>query len=178
MLNFERSMRAGPIVACLMSSLGWATTLQLLSTDQMIRQSTAVVRVKVAGSTATLRGRNIYTVYQLTVLETLKNGPDTSSVAIPGGTAGAIRQMVAGAPTLIAGQEYVIFLWTSRTGLTQIIGLSQGLFSVGQDASGNAVLTRPAAAGVVVNPGGAPVPASAVTMTLAALRSEIQKVLQ
>ncbi len=171
-------MRAGAIVACLATSLGWGTTLQVLSTDQMIQQSTAIVRVKVAGSTATMRGRNIYTLYQLTVLETLKNGPDTGSVAVPGGTFGAIRQMVAGAPTLIAGQEYVIFLWTSRTGLTQIIGLSQGLFSVGQDASGNPVLTRPAAPGLMVNQGGAPVPASAVTMTLAALRSEIQKVLQ
>ncbi len=172
-------MRTGLIVAALCSSGLWATTLQVLTTDQMIQQSTAIVHVKVSGSAAMLHGRNIYTVYQLSVIETLKNGPNgaLSSVAVPGGTLNGIRQMVAGAPTLITGQEYVIFLWTSPSGLTQIIGLSQGLFGVTQDSSGNTVLVRPATSGLVVNQNGAAVPSWAVTMTLAALEAEIQKVL-
>lgn len=172
-------MRSGVILALLCSSGAWATTLQVLTTDQMIQQSTAIVHVKVSGSSAMLRGRNIYTVYALNVIETLKSGPNgaLNSVAVPGGTLNGIRQMVAGAPALITGQEYVIFLWTSPSGLTQIIGLSQGLFGVTQDSSGNTVLVRPAASGLVVNQSGAAVPASAVTMTLAALQAEIQKVL-
>lgn len=170
-------MRTGVILALLGCSVLSATTLQLLSTDQMIQQSTAIVRVTVAGSAPVMHGRNIYTAYQLTVLETLKNGPALNTVAVPGGALQGIRQMVAGSPTLITGQEYVIFLWTSRSGLTQIIGLSQGLFSVMQDSSGNAVLVRPAAAALVVNQNGAAVADSAVSMTLTALRAEIQKVL-
>jgi hypothetical protein len=170
-------MRTSLILAALCSSGLWATTLQVLTTDQMIEQSTAIVHVKVSGSSAVLHGRNIYTVYQLSVIETLKAGPNAlSSVSIPGGTLGGIRQMVAGAPALITGQEYVIFLWTSPSGLTQIIGLSQGLFSV-VNSAGSPVLVRPSTAAMIVNQNGAPIPASAVSMTLAGLKTEIQKVL-
>ena len=34
------------------------------------------------------------------------------------------------------GDEYVFFVWTSRSGLAQIIGLSQGLFNVLPDGKG------------------------------------------
>lgn len=155
-----------------------ATTLRQLSTDDMIRQSTAIVRAKVTGASASFRGRDIFTSYQFQVLETLKSGPQPlAQVAVPGGAAGNIRQMVAGAPSLTIGQEYVIFLWTGKSGLTQVIGLSQGLYSVMQDASGNAVLVRPAAGAVVLNKTGNVVSDSSVSMTLAALRSEIANVL-
>ena len=70
-----------PAVLFALCGLATATTLQLLSTDVMIRQSTAIVRVKVTGSAPVLRGRDIYTQYQFTVLETLKaaSGGATSS---------------------------------------------------------------------------------------------------
>jgi hypothetical protein len=168
-----------PAVLFALCGLATATTLQLLSTDVMIRQSTAIVRVKVTGSAPVLRGRDIYTQYQFTVLETLKaasGGATSSAVSIPGGAIQGIRQMVAGAPALTSGQEYVIFLWTSKSGLTEIIGLSQGLFKVMQDSSGNAVLVRPAATAIVVNQNGTPVNDSAVTITLSALRSQILSV--
>src|ERR1700722_13396983 len=164
-------------VLCALSGLAAATTLQQLSTNAMIQQSTAIVRVQVTGSTPVLRGREIYTQYQFTVLETLKaapNGVDANSVSVPGGTMQGIRQMVAGAPALVSGQQYVIFLWTSKSGLTQIIGLSQGLFNVMQDSSGAQVLVRPATAATMVGQNGAPVADTAVTMTLSALRAQIQ----
>ena len=154
-----------------------ATTLQQLTVDEMIQQSTAIVHVKVASSSASMRGRNIYTVYQLQTLETLK-GTAPAEVAVPGGIAGNIRQEVAGAPTLKVGGEYVIFLWTSGSGLTQVIGLSQGLFNVAQDVSGNAVLVRAALSGAtILNKSGQVQNPAAVTITLAGLKTEIQKVL-
>lgn len=162
------------------TGLATATTLQVLSTDDMIRQSTSIVRVKVSGSAPVLRGRDIYTQYQFTLLETLKaaqSGASSASVSVPGGALRGIRQMVAGAPGLTTGQEYVIFLWTSKSGLTQIIGLSQGLFNVMQDNSGATVLVRPAATATLVNQNGAPVSDASVTMTLSALRAEIQSVM-
>jgi hypothetical protein len=173
-------MRIAALTVAL-SGLATATTLQQLSTDDMIRQSTAIVRVQVTGSAPVLRGRNIYTQYQFTVLETLKAaaGGQTvtpTAVSVPGGTLQGIRQMVAGAPSIASGQ-YVIFLWTSKSGLTQIMGLSQGLFNVMQDSSGNAVLVRPATAATMVSQNGTPVSDSAVTMSLGALRTEIQTVL-
>jgi hypothetical protein len=165
------------IAALVLMATAQATTLQQLSTDDMIRQSTAIVRAKVTGSSSTLRGRNIYTYYQFQVLETLKSGGTPAQVAVPGGAANGLREMVPGAPMLNNGQEYVIFLWTSKSGLTQVIGLSQGLFNVLQDTLGNAVLVRPAAAGLVLDHDGNVVNDTAVSMKLSDLRVEVQKVL-
>ena len=164
-------------VCAILAAAAQATTLQQLSTDDMIRQSTAIVRAKVTGASSGLLGRNIYTTYQFQVLETLKAGGAQAQVAVPGGIANGLREMVPGAPTLNAGQEYVLFLWTSKSGLTQVIGLSQGLFNVLQDTAGNAVLVRPAASGLVLDHSGNVVNDTAVTMKLSDLRLEVQKVL-
>jgi hypothetical protein len=179
--DVSSTMRTRSIFATVLSAIlvtgVQATTLQQLSTDDMIRQSTAIVRAKVTAASSTLRGRNIYTTYQFQVLETLKAGGTQTQVAVPGGVANGLREMAPGAPTLSAGQEYVIFLWTSKSGLTQVIGLSQGLFNVLQDTTGNAVLVRPAAAGLVLDHSGNVVNDTAVTMKLSDLRTEVQKVL-
>jgi hypothetical protein len=156
----------------------WATTLRKLSIDDMIQQSTAIARVKVTGSSAAFRGKDIYTSYQLQVIENMKAAsPQSLAVAVPGGLAGGVRQMVAGAPVLANGQEYVIFLWTSKSGLTQVIGLSQGLFAVTQNSAGAAVIVRPASISMMLNQSGQVVTDQPVSMTLTALRSEIQSVL-
>src|SRR5258708_22469310 len=109
-----------------------ATTLQQLGFAEMAQKSTAIARVRVIRVCGVLRGTDVYTVYHFETLESLKATDDsrTTDVAVPGGVAGGIRQVVAGAPSLRVGNEYVLFLWTSRSGLTQIIGLSQGGFSV------------------------------------------------
>jgi hypothetical protein len=156
----------------------WATTLRKLSIDDMIQQSTAIVRVQVTGSSAAFRGKDIYSYYQLQVIENMKAvSPQSLAVAVPGGVAGGVRQMVAGAPMLATGQEYVIFLWTSKSGLTQVIGLSQGLFAVTQNSAGAAVIVRPASISMMLNQSGQVVTDQPVSMTLTALRSEIQGVL-
>jgi hypothetical protein len=155
-----------------------ATTLELLSMSEMIQKSTTIARAQVVGSRSAFRGRDIYTYYQLQVRESWKPaGAQRLEVAVPGGTAGGFRQTAPGAPSLKMGGEYVIFLWTSRSGLTQVIGLSQGLFSVIEDASGDPVLARPAAAATMLDPSGKIVNDHAVTMTLGSLRSQIQQVL-
>jgi hypothetical protein len=115
----------------LAASCAWATTLEQLSVEQMIQQSTAIVRAKVIGSFAANRNGTIYTYYRLQVTENLKSSvPASTEVAVPGGVLGRVMQSVAGAPELKTGGDYVLFLWTSRSGLTQIIGLSQGAFDV------------------------------------------------
>jgi hypothetical protein len=154
-----------------------ATTLQQLSLDNMIQQSTSVVRAKVTGSYTAQRGQDIWTFYQLQVSETLKpSGTAVATnvdVAVPGGSLHGARQVVAGAPSLTVGTEYVIFLWTSRSGLTQVIGLSQGLFEVTPDSSGYPVLTRPAAVSTMLDRNGNPVTDQAVSLSLSSVRTRI-----
>ena len=171
-------MRPVLTVIVLFSSIvsAWATTLRKLSIDDMIQQSTAIVRVKVTGSSAAFRGKDIYTYYQLQVIENMKS-TSPLAVAVPGGVARGVRQMVAGAPVLANGQEYVIFLWTSKSGLTQVIGLSQGLFAVTQNSAGAAVIVRQPSISMMLNQSGQAVTDQPVSMTLTALRSEIQSVL-
>ena len=73
-------------------------------------------------------------------------------VALPGGTANGYRQSFPGTPQLTEGQEYVIFLWTSKSGLTQIIGLTQGLFDLSADASGVQTAMRGATSNSMLDP--------------------------
>lgn len=135
-------MRALSIVLSALATLASvsATTLQQLSLEDMIRQSTGIVLAKVTGSRTGLHGQNIYTYYRLDVVETAK--PDAAipgravEVAVPGGTLNGVHQAAIGAPDLNQGSEYVLFLWTGKSGLTQIIGLSQGLFHAAKDSSG------------------------------------------
>ena len=83
--------------------------------------------------------------------------------------------MVAGAPVLANGQEYVIFLWTSKSGLTQIIGLSQGLFQTARDASGNIRLTRAASAEPMFDKSGQETSGDPVEMRWSEMRARIRQ---
>ena len=84
--------------------------------------------------------------------------------------------MVAGAPQLTLGEEYIFFLLTSPSGLTQVIGLSQGLFRVEQDASGNTVVGRGAVSDLMLDRTGRVVGDQAVSMRLTELRTRIRGV--
>jgi len=156
-----------------------ATTLLKMSMNDLIVQSTSIVRARITGSRSAAVGQDIYTYYQLQVSETLKQGAILpAEVAVPGGVYGNLRQIGIGSPVLTQGQEYVLFLWTGRSGMTQLIGLSQGMFSLQQDASGETVLNRPAIADQMLDKSGKPVTDTGVTMKWSDLRGLILKTLQ
>jgi hypothetical protein len=155
-----------------------ATTLQQLTLPEMARKSTAIVRARVVSSHGALYGADVYTVYRLEVLEPWKGGVGPSEVAVPGGVAQGIRQEVAGAPTLRAGQEYVLFLWTSRSGWTQIIGLTQGLFTVQREGKSEPVVNRPPATELMLDASGRRVRDEALTMKLSELKAQVQRALR
>jgi hypothetical protein len=153
-----------------------ATTLQKLGLDDMIQQSTGIVRAKVSGSYAALRGSDIYTYYRLDVLESFK-GTIQREIAVPGGAAGGRRQVVAGAPELTTGQEYVLFYWTSKSGLTQLIGLSQGLFSERAGVPGNPLLVRPASTEAMLGRDGKAIQDQPASLRLSDMRARVRETL-
>ncbi len=51
-----------------------------------------------------------------------------------------------------AGDEYVFFIWTSKSGLPQIIGLTQGLLSVNIGAMGKRTASRAPTAETMIDP--------------------------
>ena len=167
-------------ISVLLASVGipaGATILQQLTLDSMARKSTSIVRARVTGSSQVARGGDVFTVYKFETLETLKAGRTAPEVAVPGGVAGGIRQVVAGAPTLRPGREYVLFLWTSRAGLTQLMGMSQGLFSVERTASGDRQASREAAGEQMLDSAGRAVRDEPLSMPLTELKAKVSRAL-
>ena len=164
-------MRKRLICAALATTLGLlqAATLQQLSLDAMIQKSTAIVRGTVQLNGGQVHGRYIYTHYTINVVEQWKGAPATQiDFAVPGGAANGLQESIAGAPVLANGQEYVLYLWTGRSGLTQVIGLSQGLF-----VSMNGMVTRPPITDQMVNAQGTAIPDPGMKMTLSDMRNRI-----
>ncbi len=163
----------------LLSALGTAllsgATLEQLSLTSMIGKSTAIVRAKVAESSVVTSGPVIYTHYQLQVSEQYKGTAEsTVDLALPGGVAHGIQQLYSGVPRLNPGEEYVFFLWTGKSGVTQIIGLSQGLFSISDVGAVNPPLTRMASRETMIDGRtGQQVEDKTLRMTLASLKSQI-----
>jgi hypothetical protein len=121
---------------------GFATTLDYLSLDEMLVRSSAIVRGRVLGCEGFLRGPGIYT-RSIQVLEQWKGAAaERMDVVLPGGTAAGRRQLVAGAPSLREGDEYVLFLWAGASGEMQILGMSQGVFALERDADGQERLVQ------------------------------------
>lgn len=133
------------------------TTLERLTMDDIVQKSTSIVRGRVTGCNGEMRRNVIYTRCQVSVSETWKGtaGP-SAEVFIPGGSVRGLTQTFSGAPELTTGQEYVLFLWAGKSGINQLIGLTQGLFELQQD--GKAVTAvRAATSEPMVDAGGRPV---------------------
>ena len=172
-------MRKLIIVALVAVCTAPGSTLQRLSLTDMIQKSTMIVRgTTQPGTTAAFRGSIIYTHYQLAVTTAFKGTPrQLIDVAVPGGMLNGIQQPAAGAPTLTPGQDYVFFLWAGKSGMTQVIGLSQGLFTITTNALGQVIVWRGAASSPMLDFSGQPVADSNLEMPLAQLISKIQAVL-
>ena len=167
-------------LACLAASLACiqGSTLQQLTLDDMIRKSTLIVRGQVQPAYSATRGPVIYTHYRVQISEVMKgSAPSVLDIAVPGGTSNGRTQTFSGVPTLTANQDYVLYLWTSKSGLTQVIGLSQGLFSVTTNASGQPTVQRAATTERMLNVLGQTVADSDIQMSLSDMRTRIQSVL-
>jgi hypothetical protein len=137
--------RLAVLVVLLSATLARPATLEKLTLEQMIQQSTEIVRGRVVGASVEQRGAILYTRFQVQVTERWKGEAKlVVEAAVPGGHSGRVRQTFPGTPSLQPGQEYILFLWTGRGGLTQIIGLSQGVFDLVLDEKGNPAASRAA----------------------------------
>jgi hypothetical protein len=156
------------------------STLEKLTVNDMIDKSTAVVHGRIVGTpSSSYSGTTIYTHYSVQVIDRWKGALGSLlDVVVPGGVVGKERQVFAGAPKPAQGGEYVLFLWTSRTGLTHIIGLSQGLMSVKVDSTGTAVVTRAASTEEMVDASGHATNDTQLTFSLQDLATRIGSRLQ
>lgn len=170
-------VRLGYLLSILLIAGGLvrAATLEQLSLDEMVRQSTAIVRAKAGQSRSIRAGALIYTLVDVEVLDQWKGERVTRrEIALPGGQIGGFSQHFGGVPLLTTGQEFVAFLWTGPSGRTQILGLSQGFFEVIRDARGQILIHRKPTADLMLAPESAtPVPYDDIEMPLEALVAKI-----
>jgi hypothetical protein len=168
----------GSLCLCLSAS---GATLERLSLDDMAARSTAIVRARALSNSGAWIGSTIYTRTRFQVLERWK-GPEAAEVEIvePGGTVGATSQNFTGVPRFRPGQELVLFLWTGPSGRTQVIGLSQGVFQVSQNAlSGETEVRREPSGETMLEPGtGRAVREDRVVMPMRALAARVRRVLE
>ncbi len=157
----------------------YATTLEKLSLDEMIEKSTDIVRGTVTGSYSAFRGSVIYTYFSVKILERWKGLPQsTVTVLVPGGTVGGLKQSFGGVPKLDPGAEYVLFLWTGKSGATHLIGLSQGVFNLKISTGVDPMVSRGAISEVILDPRtGRPVVDQPIQMRLSEMVSHISATL-
>lgn len=151
-----------------------AATLEQLTLDQMAEKATAIVRATVSGSYTSIEKGTVYTHYKLRSSETWK-GTTPAELMVPGGAAGRFQQSFPGVPTLRQDAEYVLFLWKSSTGITHLLGLSQGLFEIAPQASG-ALATRAKIGEMMLDASGKKVADRAVSISLTDLRAKVRGV--
>jgi hypothetical protein len=168
---------SGIIAALSLCGNAWfalsAATLQQLSLDQMAQSATAIVRARVTGSSASFTGPTVYTHYKLQISETWKGAP-AAEVMLPGGVAGGYRQSFPGVPTLRTGAEYVLFLWkSSRTGITHVVGLNQGILNVTALEDGSFEAGRPVTGETMLDAAGRQVKDQAIRMRLSDLKTRL-----
>ena len=155
-----------------------AATLEKLSFEDMAAKSTSIVRAKIGPGVGRQHGALVYTHHTISVLESWK-GPSAISidVVVPGGKVGRLQQTVAGAPALASGSELVLFLWTSKRGLTHVIGLSQGVFQLERDAAGTLLLSRGPLSSSMVYATGRPVNDDGLRMPMAEFNARLSTAL-
>ena len=125
----------------LISVCSFATTVQRLSLDDMVKKAQSIVhgRVRSANTHWSADGRLILTTYTLDVEETIKGRAEkTLEITIVGGTVGNLGLFVSGMPSFDTGEEAVVFVETSA-GYSTVVGLSQGKFAIRNDEVSNNV---------------------------------------
>ena len=162
-------------VAALHAVSGSAATLERLNFDELTGNATDIVYGLVVSSRVAIKNESIYTYYGVQVQERWKgaNQP-VMDIVLPGGVAGNLRQNFAGVPQLEIGKRYVMFLWTGISGKTQLLGLTQGLFDVQENASGEMMASRGISSELMLDSLGKAVQDQAVKMPLREMSSRVK----
>jgi hypothetical protein len=160
------------LVLCVVA-LAAGATLEKLSVEEMSQKSTLIVRGRITGCAGEVHGSVIYTACTVAVSERWK-GQSGAQVrfVIPGGTARGLVQTFTGTPKMNNGGEYVLFLWAGRSGMNQVIGMSQGVFNL---QSG--VVTRKAASARMVDKAGDEIQDEPVRLGVSELRQRVRQAL-
>lgn len=110
---------------------------------QLTQRADLVVHGFVTTKSTAWIGRVIYTLYNVSVQETLKGAPRNSViVAVAGGSRGNVRLTVPGAPNLEVGEQLVAFATALQGATVTPVGTFDGLIQVRPGNGGSTVSPR------------------------------------
>ncbi|PTA67496.1 hypothetical protein C8263_13005 [Deinococcus arcticus] len=118
-----------------------ATTAPTLTLEQQAKKAEVIVRAKLGPAAEVRVGELIYSVYPLTVTETIAGDP----ARLPqheGAPALFVLKDLADLPPLSAGQEVVALLYTARLD-SPFVGFNQGLYAVSGGSVKAGTITDP-----------------------------------
>lgn len=114
-----------------------ATTLQALSTEELVQSASAIGVTQVVDAQVMRRGGRLTTLVTVEVLSPIKGLSEGQRlfVRIPGGVDGQWAQRVEGAPVMTPGDKSVVFLEPAGPSTYQVVGMEQGKLDVVRDAN-------------------------------------------
>jgi hypothetical protein len=130
--EYPMSFRYAVLAALLLGATPAAASVAFpASVEDLARGSDAVVRGRVARTSARWVGKRIYTFAEIEVAAVWR-GQATARVTVltPGGVVGGLAQRVDGAALFDEGEEVVAFLSRAEAGTFRVAGLAQGKFAV------------------------------------------------
>jgi hypothetical protein len=144
---------AALLVICALANSVCATTLARMSLSELAQSAQIIVRGRCEGSQSQLIGGSIWTLYDFTVLESLKGAPpQLLRIHLPGGRVGHLETKIDGVPKFRAGEEVVLFAEQTSGGSYSITGWAQGTFRVRSGAAEEPRLTQDASQFAVFDP--------------------------
>jgi hypothetical protein len=130
-----------------LSAAARATVLVPTDLGELSRDARAIARGQIVAVDAQWTGgrRSIETIVTLETETYLKGRlGDTVQFRVPGGALGRYRNVVVGAPRFVVGQRVIVFLGAQGPTIPYVLGLSQGVFRLGQTSGGEWLVTPPA----------------------------------
>lgn len=128
-----RHLLLGPLLAAALFSAHPALGAQAsaISVEQLARTSDAVIRGKVLAARAARRDGRVFTTYDVRTAVTLRGrSPAVAHVRVPGGVVDGMGERVDAAPSLVVGEELILFLRRAPDGAFVVAELAQGKLTV------------------------------------------------
>ncbi len=141
--HWVTTLSAAYMIICILAGAVGATTIARMDLRELAHAARVIVRAHCEGLQTQWDGGNIWTIYNFTVLETLKGAPPRLlPVRLPGGRIGHLETKVDGVPQFHPGEEVVLFLEQTSGGGTSITSWTQGTFRVRRNSAGEPRLTQ------------------------------------
>jgi hypothetical protein len=131
-----------------------ATTLSRLRFEELVKQATAVARLRCLSVESRWQDGEIWTETRFETVEVNKGLlPGVVSVRMLGGSLGNLHSRVEGVPGFRPGEEAYVFLWGREGEPFRVLGWSQGTFRITRDPqTGAERVTQDSAAAPIFDP--------------------------